>query len=155
MSVDVVRRLQGDLEPGDHPYLQGAWTPLHEEINAEDLPVIAGQIPTDIDGVYLRNTQNPLFQSMGRYHPFDGDGMIHMAAFQNGRMRYRNRFVQTKGLSAEMEAGRRLWAGLLEDPKLSTRPGWGAHGGIKDASSTDVVVHAGRALTTYYQCGEG
>ena len=155
MSVNVVRRLQGDLEPGDHPYLQGAWTPLHEEINAEDLPVIAGQIPTDIDGVYLRNTQNPLFQSMGRYHPFDGDGMIHMAAFQNGRMRYRNRFVQTKGLSAEMEAGRRLWAGLLEDPKLSTRPGWGAHGGIKDASSTDVVVHAGRALTTYYQCGEG
>ncbi len=43
----------------------------------------------------------------------------------------------------------------MEDPRLSTRPGWGAHGSIKDASSTDVVVHAGRALTAYYQCGEG
>ena len=95
MAVDVVRRLQGNLEPGDHPYLQGPWTPLHEEVNAEDLTVIAGQIPTDIDGVYLRNTQNPLFQALGRYHPFDGDGMIHMASFHNGRMRYRNRFVQT------------------------------------------------------------
>ena len=31
----------------------------------------------------------------------------------------------------------------MEDPRLSARPGWGAHGGIKDASSTDVVVHAG------------
>ena len=44
-----------------------------------------------------------------------------------------------KGLRAEQEAGRRMWAGLMEDPRLSARPGWGAHGSIKDASSTDVV----------------
>ena len=25
---------------------------------------------------------------------------------------------------------------------------------MKDASSTDVVVHAGRALTSFYQCGD-
>ena len=39
---------------------------------------------------------------------------------------YRNRFVDTKGLRAEQEAGHRLWAGLMEDPHLSARPGWGA-----------------------------
>ncbi len=155
MPVDIVRRVSGTIEAGDHPYLQGAWTPLMEEVNATDLPVLEGRVPSDIDGVYLRNTQNPVFQALGRYHPFDGDGMLHMAAFRDGRMSYRNRFIATKGLGAEMEAGGRLWAGLLEDPALSRRPGWGAHGGIKDASSTDVVVHAGRALTTYYQCGEG
>jgi carotenoid cleavage dioxygenase-like enzyme len=43
----------------------------------------------------------------------------------------------------------------MENPKKSVRPGWGAHGAIKDASSTDVVVHAGHVLSTYYQCGEG
>ncbi len=155
MTTDIVRRVRSDIVAGDHPYLRGAWTPLHEEVDATDLRVIEGTVPKDIDGVYLRNTQNPVYQALGRYHPFDGDGMLHMAALRDGKVSYRNRFIQTKGLSAEQEAGRRLWAGLLEDPALSARPGWGAHGGIKDASSTDVVVHAGRALTTYYQCGEG
>jgi carotenoid cleavage dioxygenase-like enzyme len=155
MSVELIRTLHSDIEPADHPYLQGAWTPLLEEVNATDMRVLEGKIPTDIDGVYLRNTQNPVYQSIGRYHPFDGDGMVHMIAFRDGQARYRNRFIQTKGLSAEQEAGRRLWAGLMENPKLSARPGWGAHGSIKDASSTDVVVHAGKAFTSYYQCGEG
>jgi len=155
MKTAVVNRLSGDLEPGDHPYLHGPWTPLHEEVDAEDLPVIEGEIPRDIDGVYLRNTQNPLHQALERYHPFDGDGMIHMAAFRDGQVSYRNRFVRTKGLEAELAEGRRLWPGLMEDPRLASRPGWGAHGALKDASSTDVVVHAGRALTTYFQCGEG
>ena len=40
-------------------------------------------------------------------------------------------------------------------PGVSKRPGFGAHGALKDASSTDVVVHAGKALSTFYQCGEG
>ncbi len=155
MSVELIRKLHSDIQPGDHPYLKGAWTPLHEEVNATDMKVLEGSIPNDIDGVYLRNTQNPLYQSFGRYHPFDGDGMIHMIGFRDGKATYRNRFVLTKGLSAEIEADKRLWAGLMEDPKLSTRPGWGAHGSIKDASSTDVVVHAGKAITSYYQCGEG
>ena len=143
------------LEPSNHPYLTGPWTPLHEETDVAELRVIEGAIPADIDGIYLRNTQNPVYQSLGRYHPFDGDGMIHMISFKDGQASYRNRFVQTKGLSAEQEAGKRLWAGLMENPALSRRPGWGAHGAIKDASSTDVVVHAGKAFTSYYQCGEG
>jgi carotenoid cleavage dioxygenase-like enzyme len=155
MPTTLVRRVEGSIEPGDHPYLRGPWTPLLEEVDATGLKVIEGRVPTDIDGVYLRNTQNPVFQSLGRYHPFDGDGMLHMASFRNGQVSYRNRFIATRGLAAELEANRRLWAGLMDDPALSVRPGWGAHGGIKDASSTDVVVHAGRALTTYYQCGEG
>jgi carotenoid cleavage dioxygenase-like enzyme len=155
MPTELIRRVKSDITPGDHPYLQGAWTPLLEEVNATDMRVLEGAIPGDIDGVYLRNTQNPVYQSIGRYHPFDGDGMVHMVQFKDGQASYRNRFVATKGLGAEQEAGHRLWAGLMEDPKLSARPGWGAHGAIKDASSTDVVVHAGKALTSYYQCGEG
>ena len=155
MTTEIVRVLPDVIDAGDHPYLQDAWTPLLEEVNATELRVIEGTVPTDIDGVYLRNTQNPVFPALGRYHPFDGDGMLHMAAFRDGKVEYRNRFIATKGLNAELERGERLWAGLMEDPALSTRPGWGAHGGIKDASSTDVVVHAGQALTTYYQCGEG
>ena len=59
-----------------------------------------------------------------------------------------------RGLEAEIEAGQPLWAGILEDPARSQRPGWGARGGMKDASSTDILVHDNAALTTFYQCGD-
>ena len=141
------------LTDREHPYMQGAWTPQHDEHTADDMPVI-GVIPTDIDGVYVRNTENPVHQPLGRYHPFDGDGMLHAISFSDGKASYRNRFVRTKGFEAEQEAGRALWAGLAEHPSLSEKPGWGAHGGLKDSSSTDVIIHAGAILSTFYQCGE-
>jgi len=124
------------------------------EYVAEELDVLEGAIPQALDGVYLRNTENPVMPSIGRYHPFDGDGMVHAIRFERGFATYRNRFVRTSGLAAEIIAGAPLWAGIIEPPAKSRRDGWGARGRLKDASSTDVIVHAGRALTTHYQCGE-
>ena len=154
MAVARVSRIKSNLTPGDHPYLNGAWTPNYDEYNATGMEVI-GEIPADIDGVYLRNTENPVHEPIGRYHPFDGDGMIHMMSFAHGKAEYRNRFVRTRGFREEQEAGRSLWAGLMEHPSRSERPGWGAQGALKDASSTDIIVHAGKALSMFYQCGEG
>ncbi|WCM27125.1 carotenoid oxygenase family protein [Sphingomonas sp. QA11] len=147
--------VKGSLRPSNHPYLNGAWTPLHEEVTAVDLEVIEGVIPTDIDGVYLRNTENQLHQPLGRYHPFDGDGMIHQIDFRNGTASYRNRFVRTRCFQAEQEEGGSLWGGLADRAGTSLRPGFGAHGSLKDSSSTDIIVHAGKAISTFYQCGEG
>ncbi len=138
----------------DHPYRTGAWRPNTVEYDADDLEVLAGAVPAELDGVYLRNTENPLLPSIGRYHPFDGDGMLHAVRFAGGRTRYRNRMVRTAGLAAELAAGAPQWAGIIEAPARSVRDGWGARGRMKDASSTDVVVHGGRALTTFYQCGD-
>ena len=143
------------LEPSNHPYLTGAWTPLMEEVDAPELDVIEGTIPTDIDGIYLRNTENQVHQPLGRFHPFDGDAMIHQISFQNGKASYRNRFVRTRCFGAEQEAGGSLWGGLADPPSIALRPGYGAHGSLKDNASTDIVVHAGKALSTFYQCGEG
>lgn len=155
MPATLVNRVAPTIRPdNDHPYLTGAWAPAHEEWDATGMEVI-GEIPKDLDGVYLRNTENPVHEPIGLYHPFDGDGMIHAISFRDGRASYRNRFVRTKGFRAEAEAGEALWAGLAEHPSKSKRPGWGAQGGLKDSSSTDVVVHAGKALSTFYQCGEG
>ena len=155
MKVEIVGRVLSTLPAeDDHPYRTGAWRPNHIEYDATDLDVV-GEIPNDLDGVYLRNTENPVYESIGRYHPFDGDGMVHMIRFRNGRAEYRNRFVRTLGLADEQAAGHALWAGLVEPPARSLRAdGWGARGRLKDASSTDIVVHAGRALTSFYQCGD-
>jgi carotenoid cleavage dioxygenase-like enzyme len=155
MQVREAGRLPNGLPADDdHPYRTGAWRPTFVEYDADELDVVEGAIPEALAGVYLRNTENPVLPSIGRYHPFDGDGMVHAIRFAGGRASYRNRFVRTAGLAAELEAGEPLWAGIIEAPAKSKRAGWGARGKMKDASSTDIVVHAGRALTTFYQCGD-
>lgn len=155
MPTTLENRIKSTLPENDeHPYRSGAWTPNFEEYTATDLEVI-GEIPTDISGVYLRNTENPVHTSIGKYHPFDGDGMLHMMRFSNGKAEYRNRFVRTRGFEAEAEANGPLWVGMAGKPEKSKRPGWGAHEHLKDSSSTDVTVHAGKALSTFWQCGEG
>jgi carotenoid cleavage dioxygenase len=148
----IATRLPAD---DDHPYRTGAWQPNEVEYDADELDVVEGALPAGLVGTYLRNTENPVMPAIGRYHPFDGDGMVHAIRFGNGaRAAYRNRFVRTAGLAAELEAGAPLWAGIIESPAKSQREGWGARGRMKDASSTDVVVHNGVALTTFYQCGD-
>ncbi len=154
MPITREKSVKHTLKPSLHPYLNGAWTPNTDEYTATDLEVI-GEIPSDIDGVYVRNTENPVLEPIGNYHPFDGDGMLHSMSFKDGKAEYRNRFVRTKGFVAEQETGEAIWAGIANDPKLSKRPGWGAQGHVKDSSSTDVVIHAGEILSTFWQCGDG
>jgi carotenoid cleavage dioxygenase len=154
MDVEIVGRMLSTLPAeDDHPYRVGPWRPQHTEWRADDLDVV-GELPVDLDGVYLRNTENPVHPALERYHPFDGDAMIHMVGFRDGKAFYRNRFVRTDGLLAEAEAGGPLWAGIAERASMSTRDGWGARGRLKDSSSTDVVVHNGIALSSFYQCGD-
>ncbi len=155
MDVEVLGRVLSTLpEDDDHPYRTGPWQGQTAEWRADNLAV-EGEIPADLDGVYLRNTETALHPAIERYHPFDGDGMVHVVGFRDGKAFYRNRFVRTDGFLAEQEEGRSLWSGFIEDPNKAVRQqGWGARGRMKDASSTDVVVHAGVALTSFYQCGE-
>src|SRR6266700_462672 len=100
----------------DHPYRTGAWKPTFIEWDADDLDVLEGRIPAELAGIYLRNTENPVMPSIGRYHPFDGDGMLHAVRFADGVASYRNRFVRTSGLAAELEAAAPQWAGIIESP---------------------------------------
>ncbi len=142
-------------EDDDHPYRTGPWRPQTTEWDADDLTVVEGQIPHDLDGVYLRNTENPLHPALKYYHPFDGDGMLHIVGFRDGKAFYRNRFIRTDGFIEENNAGGPLWPGIAEPVELARRDhGWGARTLMKDASSTDVIVHRGVALTSHYQCGD-
>jgi len=156
MNPEIVGKFLSTLpEDDDHPYRTGPWRPQTTEWDADDLTAVEGEVPADLDGVYLRNTENPLHPALKAYHPFDGDGMLHVVGFRDGKAFYRNRFVQTDGFLAENEAGGPLWPGLAEPVSLAKRDdGWGARGLMKDASSTDVIVHRGTALTSFYQCGD-
>lgn len=138
----------------DNPFLQGAYRPVFTEYTASapDLRV-TGTIPRDLNGVYVRNSHNQVHEPIGRYHPFDGDGMLHAMHFEDGTATYRNRFIRTTGFLAEQTAGRSLWPGLTE-PRRRTRRGWGSIGAMKDNAGTDVIAHAGKLLATMSQCSE-
>ncbi len=137
----------------ENPYLQGQFAPVEREIQADSLPVI-GEIPADLCGVFLRNGPNSARPPRGRYHWFDGDGMIHAVAFQDGRASYRNRWVRTAGLEAERLAGRAIWPGYLDRPDPHAPTGSGSDGWLKDTANTDVVFHNGAVLALWYQCGQ-
>ena len=154
MKVELVAEYASSLPVNDdHPYRSGAWQPNWKEFNAYDLDIV-GDLPDDLSGIYLRNTENPLHHAIGRYHPFDGDGMLHSLYLDNGEAEYRNRFIRSDGFEAELEHDGPLWAGLMESPRKSLRDGWGARTRLKDASSTDVVVQGGVAASSFYQCGD-
>ena len=121
-----------------NPFLQGNFAPWRMEGDADDLDVV-GEIPRDLQGTYYRNGPNAAYEPAGRYHWFDGDGMIHALHFENGRVSYRNRYVKSDGLVEERRAGKALFPGLLslsatEAPRF------------KVTANTNIVWHGGKLL---------
>ena len=128
----------------DNPFLNGNYAPWREEGDAFDLEV-AGEIPRELNGALYRIGPNPHFAPRGRYHWFDGDGMAHAFLLRDGRAAYRNRYVRTEGLRAEMKAGRSLYGGLLGRPAElpSDVPPF------KNAANTNIIGYANRLLALW------
>jgi carotenoid cleavage dioxygenase len=121
-----------------NPFLQGNFAPWRMEGDAPDLEV-EGEIPRELDGTFYRNGANPAFEPMGRYHWFDGDGMIHAIRLRDGRASYRNRWVKSAGLAEERAAGRATFPSLLDmSPTEAPR--------LKNTGNTNIVWHAGKLL---------
>ncbi len=139
------------IDAGENPYLLGPYAPVDEEIVAEDLEVV-GEIPSDLEGLYVRNGPNPRFPAGGRYHWFDGDGMLHGLHLADGKATYRNKWVRTDGFAAEAADGRALWEGVAE-PR-GGNPDDGTRLRLKDTSNTDVVFHNGSLVTLWYLAGQ-
>jgi len=154
MKQAVNRIASTIVYPTENPYLNGAWKPCDTEWTAStpDLQVI-GEVPRDLNGVYLRNGHNPVHESIGKYHPYDGDGMVHGMRFRDGAATYTNRWIRTTGFLAEQAAGKSLWPGIIE-PRRATRRGWGSIGAMKDNAGTDIIVHAGKVIVAMSQCSE-
>ena len=95
--------------------LQGGFAPVEEEITVE-LTQVQGAIPRDLHGMHVRNGPNRRFEAPGRYHWFDGDGMLHAERFAGGRASYQNRWIHTQGLRWETEAGEGPWQGVKDRP---------------------------------------
>jgi carotenoid cleavage dioxygenase len=150
--LKVEKEISLSITPNNNPFLVGLFAPVSREITADDLTVI-GEIPKDLEGVYLRNGPNPILEPRGRHHWFDGDGMVHAIAFRDGKATYRNCWIRTAGFTAEQEAGHAIWPGLMDRSDPSVPKGSGSDGWLKDTANTDLVFHNGYALALWYQCG--
>jgi carotenoid cleavage dioxygenase len=131
-----------------NPYLNGPYAPVEREFDADCDLEVTGELPRDLHGMYVRNGPNPRYRPTGKYHWFDGDGMLHAIRFEDGRARYCNRWVRTEHLADEDAAGKALWTGLLHSVAKNPRKS-----PYKDSANTDVVVFGGELLTTWYICG--
>ncbi|KAK8618589.1 hypothetical protein V6N13_132576 [Hibiscus sabdariffa] len=106
-SALLSRELQHPLPKTADPRVQiaGNFAPVPEQTVKHSLPV-DGTIPSCINGVYLRNGANPLFEPVAGHHLFDGDGMVHAVSINNGDASYACRFTETQRLLQEKELGR-------------------------------------------------
>ena len=122
------------------PYLSGNFAPLLAECDAGDL-VIEGEIPRDLQGALYRTGPNPMFPPLGNsHHWFLGEGMVHGFFIEDGRVRYRNRWVQTHQYQEQRKAGRRLYNSAFSfdpgDPSVA--------GKQRNVANTNIVPHGGK-----------
>ncbi len=145
MTIDAERKPVYPV----NKYLQGNFAPIEDEriVEFEEMEVI-GEMPSDLEGVYVRNGPNLNHPPLGNYHRYDGDGMLHGLRFKDGRATYRNKWIRTDCFQEEAQAGRALWGGML-DPRRDERPEMP----LKDTANTDVVLHAGKLVTMWYMSG--
>ncbi|XP_071689025.1 9-cis-epoxycarotenoid dioxygenase NCED1, chloroplastic-like [Rutidosis leptorrhynchoides] len=103
----IERERKNPLPKTADPKIQisGNFSPVPDQPVRHSLPV-TGTIPDHINGVYLRNGANPLFEPTSGHHLFDGDGMIYAVKFDNGSASYACRFTETQRLVQERAIGK-------------------------------------------------
>lgn len=117
------------VDPSRPWWLQNNYQPIDDELDVANLEVI-GSIPSELNGIYVRNGSNP--QDPNNPHWFLGDGMLHGVRLENGKASwYRNRWIRTS---------------LFEEglPPLGGGPPIGGN----NNSNVSAIYHAGRLLTS-------
>jgi carotenoid cleavage dioxygenase len=127
------------------PYLRGVYAPVLDEVTARD-PAVVGEIPRDLNGLFVQNGPNPRFTPNAGHSWFDGDGMVQGVQLEDGRATYRSRWIETAGLKEDLAAGRATYVGSIAKPGAGKRH--------KNVANTDLVYHAGRLLALWWEGGE-
>jgi carotenoid cleavage dioxygenase-like enzyme len=124
-----------------NPYLAGNFAPIRSEDDF-DLKV-TGEIPRDLRGALYRIGPDPQFEPRdANHHWFAGDGMVHGFFVEDGKVRYRNRYVRTPKWKLENAAGRALF-GTFGNPMTTDPSVMGQDSGV---ANTNIVMHAGRLM---------
>lgn len=120
----------------------GALRPIRLEGDIFDLEA-EGEIPAQLNGTFHRvhpDQQVPPMFNDDQF--FNGDGMISLFHFRNGKVDFKQRYAQTDKFKCEREAGKALFGAyrnpLTDDPAVK--------GKIRGTANTNAIVHAGKLL---------
>ena len=123
--ASINRALRRSKAP--NPYLTGVHKPVTAEYT-EDALKVEGQIPAELNGVYLRNGPNPLkMPNHATHHWFTGDAMLHGVRLQSGKaLWYRNRWIRSRTSSSSQRPimSAPPLASVARDPSGTGWPGW-------------------------------
>lgn len=120
-------------------FLQGNYAPWTKEGNFDNLVIISGEIPKELNGVLYRNGPNPQFIDDHR-HWFEGDGMLHAFFINNGQISYRNRWIETERFKLEQQAGKALFRSFSYMSDISVKEI--SH----NTANTNIIFYAGKLL---------
>ncbi|WP_374531324.1 carotenoid oxygenase family protein [Novosphingobium sp.] len=102
---------------------------------------VEGEVPSELDGAFYRVHPDPQFApKFADDQFFNGDGMISMFRFRNGRVDFKQRYAQTDKWKLENAAGRALF-GAYRNPLTDDEA---VKGQIRGTANTNVLVHAGK-----------
>ena len=121
------------------PSYTGPFEPIRIEADVGDLD-IEGDIPADLDGAFYRVQPDPKFPPLlGDDIAFNGDGMISMFRFKNGRVDFKQRWCHTDKWELEEKAGKALFGAyrnpLKDDPSVKGR--------YRGTANTNAYFHGG------------
>ncbi|WP_367318515.1 carotenoid oxygenase family protein [Streptomyces sp. HUAS ZL42] len=111
--------------------LSSGYRPVTEEVTLP-FPTVRGELPTELDGTFLRIGPNALGgHDPAHDHSFAGDPMVHGLRLRDGRAEwYRNRWVRTDRVARAL--------GELPTP--------GPRHGLSDNTNCAIVRHAGHTF---------
>ncbi|MCR9103916.1 MAG: carotenoid oxygenase family protein [Gammaproteobacteria bacterium] len=134
------------------PYLQGNYAPVEVESDFDNNQLtVEGTVPQSLTGAFMRDGANVAFQPNHYVYPLDGDGMIHAVYFDDGKVHYRNRWVETNHLKTERQFGRMIYGSvgkLLEVPPEVIAAG-GEPSPIRNTANTNVIYHGNKLLAMW------
>ena len=115
---------------------------IRMEADIRDMEVI-GEVPEQLNGTFHRVHPDQQFPPMFDTDQFfNGDGMISLFRFKDGKVDFKQRYAQTDKFKLERTAGKALFGAyrnpLTDDPSVK--------GQIRGTANTTPIVHAGKLL---------
>jgi carotenoid cleavage dioxygenase-like enzyme len=127
-----------------NPGFAGVLRPLRLECDLIDLEV-EGEIPASMNGAYHRVQPDPQFPpKFADDKFFNGDGMVSLFRFQDGRIDFKQRWARTDKWKVERAARKALF-GAYRNPLTDDES---VKGMIRGTANTNVTVHAGKLYAT-------
>jgi len=127
----------------DIPAYKGWGAPMRSESTIQDLEVISGSVPRDLNGTLYRCGPDRQYPPMMAEDIFiDGEGMAHMWRFEDGHVDYRSRWMRNERFLLQEKARRSLFGRYrnryTNDPSVA--------GKSMGTANTNAVFHAGKLL---------